>query len=71
MRAPIDRGINYIDTADAYGSGRGETVLAPRLYKGAEEHVAIAPRGDVYVTVARGDAAPLEPLYDSGPRCGG
>lgn len=27
----IDRGINYIDTADAYGNGRGETVLAPLL----------------------------------------
>jgi aryl-alcohol dehydrogenase-like predicted oxidoreductase len=27
----IDRGINYIDTADAYGNGRGETVLAPIL----------------------------------------
>jgi len=27
----IDRGINYIDTADAYGNGRGETMLAPVL----------------------------------------
>src|ERR1700737_4229710 len=27
------RGINYIDTADAYGSGRGETMLAPLLKK--------------------------------------
>jgi aryl-alcohol dehydrogenase-like predicted oxidoreductase len=27
----IDRGINYIDTADAYGNGRGESVLAPIL----------------------------------------
>jgi aryl-alcohol dehydrogenase-like predicted oxidoreductase len=31
IRAAIDRGINYIDTADAYGNGRGETVLAPIL----------------------------------------
>jgi aryl-alcohol dehydrogenase-like predicted oxidoreductase len=29
IRRAIDRGINYIDTADAYGNGRGETVLAP------------------------------------------
>ena len=29
--AAIDRGINYIDTADAYGNGRGETILAPVL----------------------------------------
>ncbi|HEX8171173.1 MAG TPA: aldo/keto reductase [Thermoanaerobaculia bacterium] len=31
IRAAIDRGVNYIDTADAYGNGRGETVLAPIL----------------------------------------
>ncbi len=31
LRSAIDRGINYIDTADAYGNGRGETVLAPIL----------------------------------------
>ena len=33
MERAIDRGINYIDTADAYGNGRGETVLAPLLKK--------------------------------------
>lgn len=31
IRKAIDYGINYIDTADAYGNGRGETVLAPIL----------------------------------------
>ena len=31
IRSAIDKGINYIDTADAYGNGRGETVLAPIL----------------------------------------
>jgi aryl-alcohol dehydrogenase-like predicted oxidoreductase len=31
IRSAIERGINYIDTADAYGNGRGETVLAPIL----------------------------------------
>jgi aryl-alcohol dehydrogenase-like predicted oxidoreductase len=31
IRVAVDRGINYIDTADAYGNGRGETVLAPIL----------------------------------------
>lgn len=29
--AAIARGVNYIDTADAYGNGRGETFLAPVL----------------------------------------
>src|SRR5205085_8026365 len=31
IRSAIDRGINYIDTADAYGNGRGESILAPIL----------------------------------------
>ena len=31
IRLAIDQGINYIDTADAYGNGRGETILAPIL----------------------------------------
>jgi aryl-alcohol dehydrogenase-like predicted oxidoreductase len=31
IRRAIGRGINYIDTADAYGNGRGETILAPIL----------------------------------------
>lgn len=31
IRAAIDLGVNYIDTADAYGNGRGETILAPLL----------------------------------------
>lgn len=31
IRGALARGINYIDTADAYGNGRGETVLSPIL----------------------------------------
>lgn len=31
VRAALDKGINYIDTADAYGNGRGEAFLAPIL----------------------------------------
>lgn len=31
IRLAIDRGVNYIDTADAYGNGRGEEILAPLL----------------------------------------
>jgi aryl-alcohol dehydrogenase-like predicted oxidoreductase len=31
IRKAIDLGINYVDTADAYGNGRGETMLAPIL----------------------------------------
>ena len=31
IRAAINLGVNYIDTADAYGNGRGETILAQIL----------------------------------------
>jgi aryl-alcohol dehydrogenase-like predicted oxidoreductase len=31
IRSAIDRGINHIDTADAYGNGRGESILKPIL----------------------------------------
>lgn len=31
IRVAMDLGVNYIDTADAYGNGRGETMLAPLL----------------------------------------
>lgn len=31
IRRALDRGITYIDTADAYGNGRGETILRPIL----------------------------------------
>jgi aryl-alcohol dehydrogenase-like predicted oxidoreductase len=34
--AAVERGINYIDTADAYGNGRGETILAPVLQEHPE-----------------------------------
>ncbi|MBV6422786.1 MAG: D-alanyl-D-alanine carboxypeptidase DacA [Steroidobacteraceae bacterium] len=53
--ALLNYGFTFYETVKV--KGRGETVLAPRLYKGAEDHVAIGPRGDVYVTVGRGDAA--------------
>ncbi len=31
VRAALDKGVNYIDTADAYGNGRGEAFLEPIL----------------------------------------
>src|SRR5258708_24967081 len=38
----IDGGINYIDTADAYGNGRGESVLAPVLAR--HKNVAVGTK---------------------------
>lgn len=52
--ALLNYGFTFFETVKV--EGRGETVLAPRLYKGAEDHVALVPRSDVYVTVGRGDA---------------
>jgi len=53
--ALLSYGFTFYETVKL--KSRGETVLAPRLYKGEEENVAIGPRADVYVTVGRGDAA--------------
>lgn len=41
MRTALDRGVNFFDTADAYGDGLGETVLG--------EFLAEVPRDDVVV----------------------
>lgn len=44
----LDRGINYIDTADAYGNGRGETMLAPILKDRRDVHVGTKFGYDFY-----------------------
>ncbi|HUP47102.1 MAG TPA: aldo/keto reductase [Thermoanaerobaculia bacterium] len=48
IRLALDRGINYIDTADAYGNGRGETVLAPILTERPGLHVGTKFGYDFY-----------------------
>lgn len=48
IASAIDRGINYIDTADAYGNGRGETVLAPVLKEHPDLHVGTKFGYDFY-----------------------
>ena len=44
----LDRGINYIDTADAYGNGRGESVLAPILAGRRDVHIGTKFGYDFY-----------------------
>lgn len=56
--ALLNYGFTFYETVKVKGGG--ETVLAPRLYKGEEENVAIGPRSDVYVTVGRGNAAQVK-----------
>ncbi len=48
IRAALDRGVNYIDTADAYGNGRGETVLQPILREHADTVVGTKFGYDFY-----------------------
>ena len=48
IRTAIDLGINYIDTADAYGNGRGETMLEPILQEHRDVHVGTKFGYDFY-----------------------
>ncbi|WP_227394271.1 aldo/keto reductase [Jeotgalibacillus aurantiacus] len=47
----IDRGVNFFDTADVYGDGHSEELLA-KATKGQEEHIHVATKfcraGDIY-----------------------
>jgi D-alanyl-D-alanine carboxypeptidase (penicillin-binding protein 5/6) len=56
--ALLNYGYTFFETIRI--KGRGETVLKPRVYKSADEIAAIGPANDVYVTVARGEAAQLK-----------
>src|SRR5437764_10278395 len=44
----LDAGINYIDTADAYGNGRGETMLKPLLAEHPKVHIGTKFGYDFY-----------------------
>jgi aryl-alcohol dehydrogenase-like predicted oxidoreductase len=43
LREAFDKGINYFDTADTYGSGKGETLLAD-AFAGMREEVVISTK---------------------------
>ena len=43
LRAALDAGVNFIDTADVYGDGRSERLIA-RALKGRTEHVYVATK---------------------------
>src|SRR3990172_5063046 len=43
LRRARDLGINFFDTADTYGNGNGETILA-RAFKGARDEIIIATK---------------------------
>jgi len=56
--ALLNYGFTFFETVKV--RGRGETVLKPRVYKGAVESVAVGPARDVTVTIGRGAGAALK-----------
>lgn len=56
--ALLNYGYTFYETTRI--KARGEVVLKPRVYKSSEELVGVAPRRDIYVTVARGEASKLK-----------
>jgi D-alanyl-D-alanine carboxypeptidase (penicillin-binding protein 5/6) len=53
----LNYGYTFYETVKV--RARGDTVLKPRVYKGAEQSVALGPMQDVYVTLPRGDGASI------------
>ena len=56
--ALLNYGFTFFETVKV--RGRGETVLTPRVYKGAVESIAVGPARDVIVTTSRGSGAALK-----------
>jgi aryl-alcohol dehydrogenase-like predicted oxidoreductase len=44
VQAALDAGVTFIDTADAYGDGRSERIIAEVLGKRPSEHVVVATK---------------------------
>lgn len=53
----LNYGFTFFETVRVRSAG--ETVLQPRVYKGAADSVALTPARDVFVTVGRGSAGNL------------
>jgi D-alanyl-D-alanine carboxypeptidase (penicillin-binding protein 5/6) len=56
--ALLNYGYTYFETVKI--KSRGDTVLKPRVWRSAEEMVAIGPLQDIVLTVERGEAASLK-----------
>ncbi len=60
--ALLNYGFNFYETVPIKKAG--ETVLKPRVYKGSEQYVALAPATAVQVTVPRGQAGTVSVRSD-------
>jgi serine-type D-Ala-D-Ala carboxypeptidase (penicillin-binding protein 5/6) len=56
--ALINYGYTFYETSKV--KGRGDTILAPRVYKSADKSVPVGIRQDIYLTLGRGEAANLK-----------
>ncbi|MCU0760358.1 MAG: D-alanyl-D-alanine carboxypeptidase [Steroidobacteraceae bacterium] len=59
--ALLNYGFTFFETAKV--KGRRETVATARVYKGAEDEVAVGPARDVVVTTSRGAAGSLKTSF--------
>lgn len=60
MERALDLGVNFIDTADVYGNGHSETLVA-RVIKGCRDKVIIATKGGL---MGHHRDPEKEPVYD-------
>lgn len=60
MERALELGVNFIDTADVYGSGHSETLVA-RVLKGRREQVVVATKGGL---MGHHRDPEREPVYD-------
>ena len=58
LRAAVDHGVNFIDTADAYGSGQNETLVGKAIAGRRDEVVLATKFGIVFETGQTGSEMP-------------
>lgn len=68
LRAALDRGVTFIDTADVYGFGHSEELIAGVLRERGKGNVVVATKAgnDFYYAKAKDDAGygPIQQNYD-------
>ena len=62
LHAAIDAGVDFIDTADVYGDGRSERLVARLLRERAGEHIVVATKAGRRLPVQTADGYSRERL---------